>query len=122
MTGTFDARIVRKNESAKGLFITLEIEGTDYYHNGVSEFRPGTLLKLQYEELDGDTGAQKEQTFQRHHRAVAQTAAQQGGEETAALSQKGGDANTTPTTTETTAHAPIRQRHGEPERNNTPPH
>ena len=87
MTGTFDARIVRKNDSEKGLFITLEITGDDYY-GAVSQFRPGTLLKLQYEELDGDTGAPKEQASAGAASKVSAplaTAAQQGGEGTAAL-------------------------------------
>lgn len=82
----FDARIVRKNESAKGLFITLEIAGDDYY-GGVSEFRPGSLLRIRYEELDSETGEQASsgdgESQPRDH-SPGKSAAPQGGEETAA--------------------------------------
>lgn len=57
--GEFEAKVIRKTDSAKGLFITLEITGDDYY-GAVSQFRPGTLLRLKYEELDSNTGAPKE--------------------------------------------------------------
>lgn len=49
--GRFDARLVRENKSAKGIFITLEIAADDYFAAKLSDVRPGALLKIGYQEI-----------------------------------------------------------------------
>lgn len=85
----FDARIVRKNESKNGLFLTIEITGEDYY-GSVSEFRPGDLFRFGCTELDANTGEMKEQLSGADAPPTSSPAAapQSGGSVTAAPSPK----------------------------------
>lgn len=49
--GIFDAKLVRENKSAKGIFLTLEIAADDYFAAKLSDVRPGALLKIGYQEI-----------------------------------------------------------------------
>lgn len=48
--GVFEAKLVRENKSAKGIFLTLEIAADDYYAARLETVRPGALLKIGYQE------------------------------------------------------------------------
>lgn len=49
--GLFEARLVRENKSAKGIFLTLELAADDYFAAKLSDVRPGALLKIGYQEI-----------------------------------------------------------------------
>lgn len=56
--GVFEAKLVRENKSAKGIFLTLEIAADDYYACGLNEVRPNALLRIGYQEQT-DTSVHK---------------------------------------------------------------
>lgn len=49
--GIFDARLIRENRSAKGIFVTFEIAEDDYYAAGFSDVRSNSLLRIGYHVL-----------------------------------------------------------------------
>lgn len=49
--GIFDAKLIRENKSAKGIFLTLEIAADDYFAAKLSDVRPGALLRIGYQEM-----------------------------------------------------------------------
>lgn len=48
--GTFEARVIRENKSAKGIYLTIEVGADDYYAARLHELRPNALLMIAYDE------------------------------------------------------------------------